>query len=137
MGILQAHVDTTATVIERSPDGDSLRLSFQLPEPTPSRPSFLPYLIPKGYVTIDGASLTLTAVDDAHRTFDVMLIQHTQEKITLARKQVGAKVNIEVDMVGKYVEKSVVAALDGVSGEGLTALVEKVVERVLAKKGIQ
>jgi len=66
-----------------------------------------------------------------------MLIQHTQEKITLARKQVGAKVNIEVDMVGKYVEKSVVAALDGVSGEGLTALVEKVVERVLAKKGIQ
>ncbi|TFK41843.1 hypothetical protein BDQ12DRAFT_677252 [Crucibulum laeve] len=133
---VQAHVDTTATVVERVPDGDSLRLTFQLPEPTPSRPSLLPYLIPKGYVTIDGASLTLTAVDDTKRTFSVMLIQHTQEKITLSQKQTGTKVNIEVDMVGKYVEKSVVAALGGGAGEGVRALVEKIVEDVLRKKGI-
>lgn len=89
----------------------------------------LPYLIPKGYVTIDGTSLTLTAVDDAKRTFGVMLIQHTQEKITLSKKKIGSKVNIEVDMVGKYVEKSVSAAL---SDEAI----ERVVERVLAKKGL-
>ncbi|OBZ80012.1 Riboflavin synthase [Grifola frondosa] len=94
-----------------SPDGDSLRLLFQLPEPTPSRPSLLPYLIPKGYVAIDGTSLTLTSVDDTQRTFGVMLIKHTQEKITLSRKAIGAKVNIEVDMVGKFVDKSVQAAL--------------------------
>jgi len=132
----QAHVDTTATLIERTPDGDSLRVLFQLPEPTPSRPSLLPYLIPKGYVTIDGASLTLTVVDDTRRTFGVMLIQHTQQKISLGRKQIGSKVNIEADMVGKYVEKSVLAALEGVGGQGMKALVEKVVENVLAKKGI-
>ncbi|KXN88847.1 Riboflavin synthase, partial [Leucoagaricus sp. SymC.cos] len=82
---VQAHVDTTATVVNRVPDGDSLRLTFQLEEPTPERPSLLPYLIPKGYVTIDGASLTLTGVSDADRTFGVMLIQHTQEKISLSR----------------------------------------------------
>ena len=82
----QAHVDTTATLISRTPDGDSVRLLFQLPEPTPERPSLLRYIIPKGYVAIDGASLTVTVVDDAKRTFGVMLITHTQEKITLGKK---------------------------------------------------
>jgi riboflavin synthase len=94
----------------------------------------LPYLIPKGYVTIDGASLTLTSVDEQQRTFGVMLIQHTQQKIELGNKPVGAKVNIEVDMVGKYVEKSVIAALGGAGGEGIKAMIEKVVEEVLKNK---
>ncbi|KAI0322998.1 Lumazine-binding protein [Amylostereum chailletii] len=134
---VQGHVDTTATLISKTPDGDSLRLLFQLPAPTPSRPSLLPYLIPKGYVAIDGTSLTLTEVEDGERTFGVMLIQHTQEKITLSRKEVGSKVNIEVDMVGKYVEKSVTAALGGGGGEGIRALVEKIVVDVLAKKGVR
>lgn len=133
---IQAHVDTIATIVSRVPDGDSLRLTFQLPEPTSSRPSLLPYLIPKGYVTIDGASLTLTGVNDADRTFSVMLIRHTQEKITLSKKPIGAKVNIEVDMVGKYVEKSVLGALGGGSSSPLYELIEKVVENVLAKKGL-
>lgn len=96
----------------------------------------LRYLVPKGYVTIDGASLTITNVDDTQRTFGVMLIQHTQEKISLSRKKIGSKVNIEVDMVGKYVEKSVLAALEG-DGEVIRTLVEKVVDDALAKKGIK
>ncbi|KAK0198805.1 hypothetical protein F5146DRAFT_1021054 [Armillaria mellea] len=132
---VQGHVDTTATIVDRSADGDSLRLSFELPEPSDSRPSLLPYLIPKGYVTIDGTSLTLTDVNDSKRSFSVMLIQHTQEKITLSKKMIGAKVNIEVDMVGKYVEKSVSAALAGEGGQ-LRPLIEKVIADVLAKKGI-
>lgn len=108
---------------------------FQLPESTPERPSLLPYLVPKGYVAIDGTSLTLTSVDDAQRTFGVMLITHTQDKITLSKKPIGAKVNIEADMVGKFVQKGVQAALEG--GEGpLRGLVEKIVEGVLVKKGL-
>ncbi|KAK0233581.1 hypothetical protein IW262DRAFT_1444391 [Armillaria fumosa] len=132
---VQGHVDTTATIVDRSADGDSLRLSFELPEPSDSRPSLLPYLIPKGYVTIDGTSLTLTDVNNSKRSFSVMLIQHTQEKITLSKKMIGAKVNVEVDMVGKYVEKSVSAALAGEGGQ-LRPLIAKVVADVLAKKGI-
>ncbi|KAK0481766.1 hypothetical protein IW261DRAFT_1472348 [Armillaria novae-zelandiae] len=132
---VQGHVDTTATIVARSADGDSLRLSFELPEPSDSRPSLLPYLIPKGYVTIDGTSLTLTDVNDSKRSFSVMLIQHTQEKITLSKKMIGAKVNIEVDMVGKYVEKSVSAALAGEGGH-LRPLIEKIVADVLTKKDI-
>lgn len=133
---VQAHVDGTATVFSRTPDGDSLRLMFQLPEPTPERPSLLPYLVEKGYAAIDGTSLTLTSVDDANRTFGVMLIKHTQEKITLGRKTIGAKVNLEVDMLGKFVEKSVAVALAGGGSVGMKAMVEKVVEDVLAKKGL-
>lgn len=125
-------------IVERIPDGDSQRLTFVLPEERINRPTLLPYLIPKGYVTIDGASLTLTAVNDEKRTFSVMLIKHTQEKITLSKKPIGAKVNIEVDIVGKYVEKSVAAALGGrgQDGEGLKGLIEKVVANELTKRGI-
>ena len=133
---MQAHVDATATIVERAPDGESLRLLFQLPEPTPDRPSLLPYIIPKGYIAIDGTSLTITQVDDQRRAFGVMLIKHTQEKITLSKKPVGAKVNIEVDMVGKFVEKSVHAALSGGGSETFRGMIEAVVEKVLAKKGI-
>ena len=97
----------------------------------------LRYLIPKGYVTIDGASLTITTVDDIQRTFGIMLIQHTQEKISLGKKEIGSKVNVEVDMVGKYVEKSVLGALEGGGGEVMRTLVEKVVNDILAKKGIK
>jgi riboflavin synthase len=64
-----------------------------------------------------------------------MLIQHTQDCITLGKKQIGATVNIEVDMVGKYVEKSVMASL---GGEGsMRALIEKLVEDILVRKGIK
>lgn len=87
-------------------------------------------------MTIDGASLTLTGVNDTERTFSVMLIKHTQEMITLSRKTVRSKVNIEVDMVGKYVQKSVVAALGGGEDQGLKSLIEKIVEDVLVKKGL-
>ncbi|KAJ7597441.1 Lumazine-binding protein [Mycena floridula] len=133
---VQGHVDSTATLLSHVPDGDSVRLTFQLAEVSSSE-SLMPYLIPKGYVTIDGASLTLTAVDDAQNTFGVMLIQHTQEKITLSKKKIGAKVNIEVDMVGKYVEKSVKAALGGNGDERLRSMVATIVEEILAKKGIK
>lgn len=106
-----------------------MRLWFQLPEPTADRPSLMPYLIPKGYVGIDGASLTLTEVNDSERIFGIMLIQHTQEKITLGKKAIGARVNVEVDMVGKYVAKSVVAALGGGGEDGIRRLMEKVVAK--------
>ncbi|QRV94955.1 riboflavin synthase alpha chain [Ceratobasidium sp. AG-Ba] len=131
---VQGHVDETVTIVSRIPDGNSLRLTFQLPEPTPARPSLLPYLITKGYVTLDGASLTLTHVDDAKRTFGIMLIAHTREKITLANKPEGARVNVEVDMVGKYVERAVLGALggEGAPGQGIVALVERLVQKAVA-----
>jgi riboflavin synthase len=87
-------------------------------------------------------SLTLTSVSDTDRTFGVMLIAHTRTKVTLAEKLIGGTVNIEVDMLGKYVEKAVIASFGGDSeipgsaGEGLRSLIEKVVEKTLREKGI-
>jgi len=110
---VQGHVDATAILKERFPDGNSLRLSLHLPSPSsPGDEDILPFLIPKGYVAIDGASLTVTGVKDDERLFSVMLIAHTQGKITLANRAVGERVNIEVDMIGKYVQRSVQATLN-------------------------
>jgi riboflavin synthase len=112
----QGHVDSTATIVSKIPDGNSIRYTFHLPTPT-----YLPFIIEKGYITIDGASLTITAVDDAAQTFSIMLISHSQEKLTLTGKGVGEEVNVEVDCVGKYVL-------------GSEARIEGIVERILEKK---
>ena len=90
------------------------------------------YVVEKGYITLDGASLTVVAVDDAECWFSVMLVAYTQDKIVIPRKAVGDSVNVEVDMAGKYIEKQVKAHLDaGVFAEG--GLVEKLVERAVEK----
>lgn len=120
----QGHVDTTANIKSITPDGDSLRYIFQLPEESTT---YLPYIIEKGYITIDGASLTITQVDDAERTFGIMLISHSQTKVTLSKKKAGDKVNIEVDCVGKYVLGS---------ESRIEAIVERIVERRLKEKGL-
>jgi riboflavin synthase len=104
-----------------------------VPEATPTRSSILPYLIEKGFVALDGASLTITTIDDSERIFGVMLIAHTQTKIDLANKAVGDRVNVEVDIVGKYVEKAVKSALGGQTSSGLQAQIEKAVEGVAAQ----
>lgn len=107
--------------------------------PSSNVPSVMRYIIPKGYIAIDGASLTITETDDTAQTFGVMLIQHTQQKITLGKKQVGDKVNIEVDMVGKYVEKSVIAALGGGIGgkEGIASMIRSIVVDVLRGRDVK
>ncbi|KAK2461429.1 hypothetical protein APHAL10511_005892 [Amanita phalloides] len=122
---VQAHVDSTATITQCVADGDSVRLTFELPDAI-----LLPYLIPKGYVAVDGASLTVTGVEDERREFGVMLIKHTQERITVGRKGVGDRVNIEVDMIGKYVYKSVGAVLAGDGSGALRRVVEDVLRRI-------
>jgi riboflavin synthase len=124
------------TIVSREADGNSLRLLFKVPEGTDERSSLLPYIIPKGFIALDGTSLTVTTVSDTDRTFGVMLIAHTQTKIDLPNKPVGETVNVEVDMVGKYVEKSVTAAMgdiDTVGSTPLKAYIEKTVENVLRR----
>lgn len=66
-------------------------------------PNLMRYIVPKGYITIDGASLTV--VHTGPDWFDVTLISYSQEKLTLPRKKVGDRVNLEVDILAKYVER--------------------------------
>ena len=88
------------------------------------------YIVEKGYIALDGTSLTITAVDET--TFSVMLIAYTQARTVVALKKVGEKVNVEVDLLGKIVEKQVLGALHG-SQDGQGSLIEKIVKRVLNK----
>ncbi|CAK1360495.1 unnamed protein product [Cercospora beticola] len=122
---VQGHVDTVAVVADKRPDGNAVTFRLQ-----PKDKSVLRYIVEKGYVTLDGASLTVTEVNDEEGWWEIMLIAYTQERVVLAKKEVGEDVNVEVDMVGKYVEKSVAAYFEGSGGTG-GAMLEKMVRNIV------
>jgi len=95
--IVQGHVETTARLTSRVVDGDSLRLFFDIPA------RYLKFVVAKGYVAIDGISLTV--VETTPTGFSVMLIAFTQGRVSLAGQDVGYQANIETDIVGRYVER--------------------------------
>ena len=99
--VVQGHVDGTGAVVARSssPHWDDVRISVPL--------SLARYVVEKGSIAVDGISLTVTSVDDT--TFCVGLIPTTLERTTLGHKRVGAQVNLEVDVLAKYVERLLVA----------------------------
>ncbi|CAD6267640.1 unnamed protein product [Miscanthus lutarioriparius] len=96
---VQGHVDGTGEIAAFRPDGDSLWVTVRAP------PEILRLLVPKGFVAVDGTSLTVVSVDDEGGWFDFMLVRYTQDNIVLPTKKVGDKVNLEADILGKYVEK--------------------------------
>ena len=91
------HVDGVGTLASSTPDGDSLLCRFAVPE-TVAR-----YLVEKGSVAVDGVSLTVFRCDD--RGFSVAVIPHTAQVTTLGGLQPGDEVNLESDMIARYVEK--------------------------------
>lgn len=96
---VQGHVDGTGTVQSIREDGDALWVTIEAPT------DLLTYIVKKAYVAIDGTSLTVT--DVTNETFSVMLIRHTQPRITLPTKKPGDRVNLEVDIMAKFAEKIV------------------------------
>lgn len=94
---VQGHVDGVAQVVDARPDGGSLVLTFSLPD------ALAPFFVEKGSVCIDGVSLTVTTVEP--QRFSVMLIPETQEATTLGAKRAGDSVNLEADVIGKYVAR--------------------------------
>jgi riboflavin synthase len=107
---VQGHVDATARVLEARAEGGSRVMSFELPA------ALAPFFIEKGSVTVDGISLTVNQVE-ADR-FAVALIPETLARTTLGEKGAGAKVNLEADLVGKYVAR--LRSLEGVTAEKLS-----------------
>ena len=95
--IVQGHVDATTTLVSRETIGDGARLRFALPRPLAR------YVIEKGFIALDGVSLTIAAL--AKTTFDVALIPHTAQRTTLGALREGDPVNVEIDMIAKYVER--------------------------------
>ncbi|MCP4449126.1 MAG: riboflavin synthase [Myxococcales bacterium] len=94
--IMQGHVDGVATMLSKRDMGANVGFTFQPP------PELLRYIIAKGSIAIDGISLTVNRLEGT--SFGVALIPYTVAKTSLGAKSVGQTVNIEVDMIGKYVE---------------------------------
>ncbi len=96
--IVQGHVDGVGTITATRPEGEGVWMEIAPP------PGLTPYLAEKGSVAIDGVSLTVAAMAHGAR-FAVALIPHTLAITTLGRRSVGDQVNIEVDILSKYVER--------------------------------
>ncbi|GJC86983.1 riboflavin synthase, alpha chain [Colletotrichum tofieldiae] len=126
---VQGHVDTTAAILAVTPDGNALTFRF-----APRDKAVLRYIVYKGYVALDGTSLTVTQVNDDEGWWEVMLISYTQEKVVVAGKKPGETVNVEVDMMAKYAEKSLASYLGGAGSAPLERMVERIVAEGLGGK---
>ena len=100
--MVQGHVDGTGVVRSISADGDALMMAFE------ASPWVMRYVVEKGFIAVDGTSLTIVHCDNF--SFSVTLIPHTQANTVLGDKRVGDSVNLEADIVAKYVERLALAA---------------------------
>ena len=111
--LVSGHVDAVSSVLEKRPVGDFMQFTFGVPA------GMGKYIIEKGSIAIDGTSLTVNSCDD--KTFSIVIIPHTLEMTLMGILREGDTVNIEVDLIGKYVEKMLQAGPDnsGKSSAGI------------------
>jgi riboflavin synthase len=95
--IVSGHVDGIGKVLEKKPDGRSIRFKFKAPD------NLAKYIAEKGSICIDGISLTVNSVDGA--TFSVNIVPHTLQETTLGQIETGDEVNLEVDLLARYMER--------------------------------
>ena len=96
---VQGHVDDTTKMLEWQAEGGGARLRFALPK------TLARYVVMKGFITLDGVSLTVAKLGKTY--FDIALVPHTAGRTTLGALQPGGLVNLEVDVLAKYVERIV------------------------------
>jgi riboflavin synthase len=99
--IVTGHVDGIGTVIGLCPEGDSHRVGIEVP------PAIAPYIAPKGSITVDGVSLTVNDVrdEDGKTHFSVNIIPHTWDVTTLGALAAGRQVNLEIDILARYLAR--------------------------------
>ncbi len=95
--IVSGHIDGTGVITDYRKEENAIWITIA------ASPDILKYIVHKGSITIDGISLTVAYIDA--KVFQVSIIPHTRDVTTLLRKKVGAAVNLESDMIGKYIEK--------------------------------
>jgi riboflavin synthase len=107
--LVTGHVDATGTIRDRVQEGNAIHLWIEAPR------EVLRYCVPKGSVTVDGVSLTINEVTG--QGFRVTIIPHTAQVTTLGLKRVGDTVNLEPDLIGKYVDRLLSERGEPVSSE--------------------
>jgi riboflavin synthase len=109
--LVQGHVDERGKVMSLRPEGDAVVMSFQAPH------EVMRYVVSKGFIAIDGISLTVVERDNT--SFTVSVIPNTRQNTTLGKRRVGDTVNLEVDIIAKYVEALTQSPAKGVTAEFL------------------
>ena len=99
--ITQGHVDATGALASVTPEGDALMMRFEAP------PQVMRYVVEKGFIAVDGISLTVVEWDES--SFTVSVVKYTQDNTNLGRRKPGDVVNLEVDILAKYAEKLLAA----------------------------
>jgi riboflavin synthase len=117
--LISGHVDGRGELVASGPRGDNWDLRITCPV------ELLRYVVEKGAIAVDGVSLTVNSVDA--RGFTISLVPYSQERVTLHRKSIGGHVNLEVDLIGKYVEKLLLPYLSQ-KGEGGGLTLERLKE---------
>lgn len=117
--MVQGHVDGTAEFVSTTPEGNAYRMRFRFPKELGR------YIAMKGSITVDGISLTVAGL--GRDWFEVAIIPHTWRETTLADLKSGHRVNIEVDVLAKYVERLLEHGVDGEGASKMT--VEYLTER--------
>lgn len=125
---VQGHVDGILRVIERRDLEQHRELTFELPS------EYVPYVVEKGSVSLDGVSLTVSA--RAADRFAVALIPHTLTVTTLGSLEVGDRVHLEVDVLAKYVASTVQHVVEQAVEQAVEGAVEQAVDRALAARGL-
>ena len=97
---VQGHVDATGTIVDLRQEGDSYRLTFAVPA------ALMPLIVHKGSIAVDGVSLTIASVDDVRGRFDVQIIPFTWQHTRFSAARPGDAVNVECDILGKYVVRA-------------------------------
>ena len=105
--LVQGHIDDTGRVTSIIPDGGAMIIRFE------ASPQVMRYVVEKGYIAVDGVSLTVVAKDTT--SFQVSVVEYTQEHTTLGKQQAGNLVNLEVDIIAKYVEQLGLAQRSGIT----------------------
>ena len=118
--LVSGHVDGIGEVIERSDAGRSVKFRIQAPS------ELARYIATKGSICVDGISLTVNAVDGS--IFDLNIVPHTLAETTMDEFQTGSRVNLEVDVIARYLERLLLGDKAAQSGQGIT-------EALLAEHG--
>jgi len=108
---VQGHVDGVGRIVAQRPELDALWVTISAPS------EVMRYLVPQAYIAVDGVSLTVVEV--AESAFSVSLVAYTRAHVTLPRKRVGDKVNLEVDVLARYVDKLLHPEREGLTLEFL------------------
>lgn len=124
---VQGHVDSVANIVYKEPEGNSIIFGFQLRDRQYNK-----FIVEKGFICIDGTSLTVTNVDPDD-TFYISMIKYTQDNVIMPLKSIGAEVNIEVDLTGKVIEKQILVTLEN-QMENEDSTLNRLITRIIDEK---